>query len=68
MVQISCCKYVLNVLKLLVLQLVSRVNDELCEVIKLDRLLVSMQMKELVLHLLRDLELLSPDDLEAVIE
>jgi hypothetical protein len=44
------------------------VNDELCEVIKLDRLLVSMQMKELVLHLLRDLELLSPDDLEAVIE
>ena len=61
LIQICSCKDIFNILKLFILQLVRRMNDKFCEIIKLDRLCIGMQMEELVLECLRDRQLLSSD-------
>ena len=57
-------EYVIDVLKLLCLQLVSRVNDKLCKVVHLHSFRDCVQMHHLLTDLLWHLDLLLPDLLE----
>ena len=57
-VQISCHEDLIDVLKLLSLELVGCVNDELGEIVQLDCLSVRIQVKVFLLQRFRDLNLL----------
>ena len=68
MVQVSSIEDVLNVLKLLSLQLVGSVNDKLGKVVHDDTVLIWLQVEVLVLHLSRHGQLLLSYDTQTVLE